>query len=118
MMSAMIGDVIHELLYLHYLKHLCCTALPCLFIAHHDYDDNLKRRIPIKVMVSGGVDSTVCAALLHRALGAARVIAVHIDNGFMRHRESEQVMQSLNALRPPMNVHSECGGESGKGRSD
>ena len=57
-------------------------------------------------MVSGGVDSTVCAALLHKALddsvSSTRVIAVHIDNGFMRHRETEKVMQSLQdiGLRP------------------
>lgn len=49
-------------------------------------------------MVSGGVDSTVCAALLHRALGAERVVAIHIDNGFMRKNESVKVVESLNAL--------------------
>lgn len=52
----------------------------------------------VLVLLSGGVDSTVCAALLHRALDKAQVIAVHIDNGFMRLSESKQVMQSLNAL--------------------
>lgn len=52
----------------------------------------------VLVMVSGGVDSTVCAALLHKALGADRVIAVHIDNGFMRYNESNLVVESLNKL--------------------
>ena len=52
----------------------------------------------VLVLLSGGVDSTVCVALLHRALDREQVIAVHIDNGFMRLGESEQVMQSLNAL--------------------
>jgi GMP synthase (glutamine-hydrolysing) len=46
-------------------------------------------------MVSGGVDSAVCAALLNRALGAEHVIAIHIDNGFMRENESEEVIDSL-----------------------
>lgn len=55
-------------------------------------------RSKVLVLLSGGVDSTVCAALLHRALNQEQVIAVHIDNGFMRLGESEQVMQSLNAL--------------------
>jgi len=52
----------------------------------------------VLVLLSGGVDSTVCAALLHRALDREQVIAVHIDNGFMRLGESEQVMKSLTAL--------------------
>lgn len=52
----------------------------------------------VLVLLSGGVDSTVCAALLHRALDREQVIAMHIDNGFMRLDESKQVMQSLNTL--------------------
>ncbi|VDK68377.1 unnamed protein product [Litomosoides sigmodontis] len=52
----------------------------------------------VLVMVSGGVDSTVCAALLHKALGSDRVIAIHIDNGFMRSNESDRVVESLNKL--------------------
>lgn len=51
------------------------------------------------MLVSGGVDSTVCAALLHRALqNEDQVIAYHIDNGFMRKNESEAVEQSLKDL--------------------
>ena len=56
-------------------------------------------------MVSGGVDSTVCAALLHKALGPEKVTAIHIDNGFMRYEESQAVVKSLNNLTPPLNVH-------------
>lgn len=41
-------------------------------------------------MVSGGVDSAVCAVLLGKALAPNRVIALHIDNGFMRLDESKQ----------------------------
>jgi GMP synthase (glutamine-hydrolysing) len=52
----------------------------------------------IMVMLSGGVDSTVCAALLHWELDREQVIAVHIDNGFMRLDESQQVIKSLKAL--------------------
>lgn len=33
------------------------------------------------MLVSGGVDSTVCAALLRMALLPSQIIAVHIDNG-------------------------------------
>ena len=49
-------------------------------------------------LVSGGVDSTVCTALLTKALGANSVYAVHIDNGFMRKNESKQVADSLEVL--------------------
>ena len=47
------------------------------------------------MLVSGGVDSTVCAALLHKALKPDQVIAFHIDNGFMRKDESCLVEKSL-----------------------
>ena len=47
------------------------------------------------MLLSGGVDSTVCAALLKKALNADQIIAIHIDNGFMRKRESEAVRDSL-----------------------
>ena len=47
------------------------------------------------MLVSGGVDSSVCAALLHRALKPDQVIALHIDNGFMRENESEHVVENL-----------------------
>lgn len=49
----------------------------------------------VLVLVSGGVDSTVCAALLHKALRPDQIIAIHIDNGFMRKNESEKVQHSL-----------------------
>ncbi|XP_050731717.1 GMP synthase [glutamine-hydrolyzing]-like [Eriocheir sinensis] len=52
----------------------------------------------VLMLVSGGVDSTVCAALLHKALSEEQVLAVHIDNGFMRKNESLQVEQSLRRL--------------------
>ncbi|XP_021918589.1 GMP synthase [glutamine-hydrolyzing] isoform X1 [Zootermopsis nevadensis] len=52
----------------------------------------------VLLLVSGGVDSSVCAALLHKALREDQVIAVHIDNGFMRKNESQRVEQSLEKL--------------------
>ena len=50
------------------------------------------------MLVSGGVDSSVCAALLHKALKEDQVIALHVDNGFMRKNESQKVVESLQAL--------------------
>lgn len=52
----------------------------------------------VQVLLSGGVDSTVCTALLNKALNQDQVIAVHIDNGFMRKRESQSVEEALTKL--------------------
>ncbi|EDV31028.2 uncharacterized protein Dana_GF15152 [Drosophila ananassae] len=52
----------------------------------------------VLLLVSGGVDSSVCAALLRRALYPNQIIAVHVDNGFMRKDESEKVERSLREI--------------------
>lgn len=44
------------------------------------------------------MDSTVCAALLQKALSKEQVIALHINNGFMRKGETQFVEQSLAQL--------------------
>jgi GMP synthase (glutamine-hydrolysing) len=50
------------------------------------------------VLVSGGVDSSVTAALLVKALKPDQVYAVHIDSGMMRHQESDLVCEALKAI--------------------
>eukprot|EP01059_Diplonema_ambulator_P020516 TRINITY_DN34331_c0_g1_i1.p1 TRINITY_DN34331_c0_g1~~TRINITY_DN34331_c0_g1_i1.p1 ORF type:complete len:679 (+),score=282.49 TRINITY_DN34331_c0_g1_i1:45-2039(+) len=55
-------------------------------------------------LVSGGVDSTVCTALLSKALGPERVVAAHIDNGFMRQEESSKVAVALSSLGVTLKV--------------
>jgi GMP synthase (glutamine-hydrolysing) len=47
------------------------------------------------LLVSGGVDSSVAFALLTKALGPDRVAGLHIDNGLMRYRESEEILDYL-----------------------
>ncbi len=42
--------------------------------------------------LSGGVDSTVAAVLLHKAIGD-RVHCIHVDSGLMRQGESEQIVR-------------------------
>eukprot|EP00401_Gymnodinium_catenatum_P062477 CAMPEP_0117567108 /NCGR_PEP_ID=MMETSP0784-20121206/57432_1 /TAXON_ID=39447 /ORGANISM="" /LENGTH=684 /DNA_ID=CAMNT_0005364959 /DNA_START=85 /DNA_END=2139 /DNA_ORIENTATION=+ len=56
-------------------------------------------------LVSGGVDSTVCCALLAKALGPEKVVAAHIDNGFMRMKESSLVGESLKTLGVKLRVY-------------
>ena len=42
--------------------------------------------------LSGGVDSTVVATLIHRAIGD-QLTCIFVDNGVLRHREADEVMQ-------------------------
>jgi len=44
--------------------------------------------------LSGGVDSSVAAALIHRAIGD-QLTCVFVDNGLLRFNEAEQVMQTF-----------------------
>ena len=53
------------------------------------------------VAVSGGVDSTTCAVLTHRAIGE-NLVCVILDDAFMREGEPEQVAETLS--KPPLNV--------------
>ncbi|MBN2306794.1 glutamine-hydrolyzing GMP synthase [Candidatus Peregrinibacteria bacterium] len=58
----------------------------------------IKKKIGDKkvfLLVSGGVDSTVCFALLEKALGTDRVYGMLVDTGLMRYREAERVQKSL-----------------------
>ncbi len=49
------------------------------------------------IAFSGGVDSTVCAALVDKAIGG-RLIAVNIDTGYMRKNEPEYVKKMMKQL--------------------
>ncbi len=52
----------------------------------------------VLVLVSGGVDSAVAAALVTKALGKEKVFALHIDTGLMRKNESQSVKEALENL--------------------
>ncbi len=63
----------------------------------------------VLVGVSGGVDSTVVAALLHRAIGNQSK-AVLIDHGLMRKREAEECISALESgLGVPVQVVDDSG---------
>ncbi len=44
--------------------------------------------------LSGGVDSSVVAALLHKAIGS-QLVCVFVDNGLLRHNEADDVMATF-----------------------
>ena len=48
--------------------------------------------------LSGGVDSSVVAALLHRALGD-QLTCLFVDHGLLRHGEAEQVIRTFGTAR-------------------
>ncbi len=51
--------------------------------------------------LSGGVDSTVAATLIHRAIGD-RLQCIFVDNGLLRHNESAQVVERYTTLKLPV----------------
>jgi len=59
----------------------------------------LKNEIKEKALIafSGGVDSTVTAVLVHKAVGN-QLIAVHVDTGYMRKNESIEVKKMMEEL--------------------
>src|SRR4030042_3599422 len=59
----------------------------------------IKDEISGKALIafSGGVDSTVCAALVNRAIGK-HLIAVHVDTGYMRKNESKNVKSLMEKI--------------------
>ncbi len=57
------------------------------------------------LLVSGGVDSTVCAVLLSRALDPGKLKLLHVDNGMMRKGESHAVMAELERMGLGTSLH-------------
>ena len=47
--------------------------------------------------LSGGVDSTVAATLIHRAIGK-NLFGIFVDNGVLRKDEFEQVIESCKSI--------------------
>jgi GMP synthase (glutamine-hydrolysing) len=64
----------------------------------------IKKEITGKALIafSGGVDSTVCATLVNKAIGK-RLVAVHVDTGYMRKNESENVKKLMKKIK--LNYH-------------
>lgn len=71
---------------------------PASFI--HETVDNLKKQIgdnKVVMALSGGVDSTVAATLVHRAIGS-NLYCIFVDNGLLRKNEFEQVLEGYKHL--------------------
>jgi GMP synthase (glutamine-hydrolysing) len=59
----------------------------------------IKKEVAGKALIafSGGVDSTVCAVIVHKAIGN-RLIAVNVDTGYMRKNEPENIKKTMREL--------------------
>lgn len=70
---------------------------PTTFI--NESTENIQKTLKGKALIafSGGVDSTVCAALVNKAVGK-QLIAVHVDTGYMRKNEADHVKQLMEEM--------------------
>jgi GMP synthase (glutamine-hydrolysing) len=59
--------------------------------------------------LSGGVDSSVVAALAHRAIGD-QLVCVFVDHGLLREREAEQVVETFTRHFPVNLIHVQAQG--------
>lgn len=84
------GQIIRNFLY-----DACgCTGQWQIGNVVHDSVEAIRARVGAGERVicglSGGVDSAVAAALIHRAIGD-RLVCIYVDNGLMRNRETDLV---------------------------
>ncbi|MBC7370943.1 MAG: glutamine-hydrolyzing GMP synthase [Bdellovibrionaceae bacterium] len=84
--------------------HHECQAKPSWNAPHiadvlvKDIQSKVKAGEHVLCALSGGVDSSVVAALLSKALGPDRVHCVFVDNGLLRKNEYEKVMSAYEAI--------------------
>jgi GMP synthase (glutamine-hydrolysing) len=83
-------------IYERFLRQVCgCDASWTAGNIIEDAIERVREEVgPGKVLLglSGGVDSSVVAALLHKAIGD-QLTCVFVDHGLLRHREGDEVMR-------------------------
>ena len=93
-------EVTHTHQGMRILEHFVKIIAQCqgLWTAAHIVEDaiaTVKKQVgndKVLLGLSGGVDSSVVAALLHRAIGD-QLVCVFVDNGLLRKGEGDQVME-------------------------
>ncbi len=84
--------------FLYNICHIPPEWTPLSFI--EETVEDLKKQIGDSKVIcglSGGVDSTVAATLIHRAVGD-QLTCIFVDNGILRKNEFDQVMQQYETL--------------------
>ncbi len=85
----------------NFVRHIC-EARPTWTMGSflHDSVEQIRRQVgreKVLCALSGGVDSTVAAAMTHRAIGK-QLTCVFIDNGVMRKHEVKQLKQAFRSF--------------------
>lgn len=85
----------------NFVVHICGCAqdwTPDQFV--ESTVDDLKKKLgddKVVMALSGGVDSTVAATLIHKAIGK-NLHCIFVDNGLLRKDEFQQVLDSYNGM--------------------
>ena len=93
----------------NFLYEICgCTSSWSMdgFIEQKEAD--IRKQVAGKsvfLLASGGVDSTVAAVLIGRAIGPDRLHLLHVENGLMRKQESSNVLKLFEKLGLGTNLH-------------
>ena len=87
-----------------------CACLPTWTMGNYVEEQigRIRERVgndSVFLLASGGIDSTVCAVLLGRALGPERLHLLHVDNGLMRKDESRAVIERFMQMGLGRNLH-------------
>lgn len=85
----------------NFVVHICgCSQdwTPDVFI--ESTIEGLRKKLgndKVVMGLSGGVDSSVAATLIHRAIGS-NLHCIFVDNGLLRHNEFEEVLESYKGM--------------------
>ena len=81
-----------------FVREICgCAALWSTGNIIEDAIERVRNQVgrgKVLLGLSGGVDSSVVAAVLHRAIGE-QLVCVFVDHGLLRHGEGDQVMATF-----------------------
>ena len=96
----------------HFLHHLAgCDANWTMSSVVEDQVDAVRAQVGKSRVIcglSGGVDSAVAAALVHKAIGS-QLTCVYVDTGLMRKGESDQVVETFRRNMGIELVHVDAG---------
>ena len=105
-----VDDTVHgDVMIANFVFEICgCEATWSMEAFIADQMENIRQQVgdgSVFLLASGGVDSTVAATLLARALGPERLELLHVDNGLMRKDESAAVIEFFRGLGLDSNLH-------------